>query len=493
MEIKEVSEKLLEKGYTLLSKEYKSNKDVLEFSKDGYIYCCSYNCFTRTYNPKKWGISNKYSIQNMNLFLEKNGYTCRIVSKEYNYNDLELRCECGEIYRATFNNILANKSIYCKNCAILKRARFFIKQEKELVFEKYGYKLIEDYTNGTDYLYFIDKDGYYGRASSDSLVSYNGTYLKFSLKNKYTLENVRRFIELNSLNCKLNSTEVFDMRDEKLEFICNCGDIYELSVNTFLSTKKDKCNKCSIKNVSDVRILNMKDYIDSLLKDFELTPMDKINTKTEEVYCIDKNGYYVKTSISAIEDRSNPSSTIFHICNKYVIENIKNYIKINNIDCELLDTEYKGKKQKIKFRCKCGNIFYKRIYDFKSRGNTYCKDCGKINVKSKIELLTKDWLVSNNIENIGEKTFFGCRDKYLLPFDFYLPNHNICIECQGLQHYKAIDYFGGIDRYNYTVKHDEMKKNYCINNNIKYLELSYLDFKDNTYIEKLENNINKLR
>lgn len=30
-----------------------------------------------------------------------------------------------------------------------------------------------------------------------------------------------------------------------------------------------------------------------------------------------------------------------------------------------------------------------------------------------------------------------------LPFDFYLPYYNTCIEYDGVQHFKPIDYFGG--------------------------------------------------
>ena len=83
MNIEEVRNKFLENGYNLLTKTYKSNKDMLEFEKDGYIYYNSYNGFTRAYNPKKWSISNPYSIQNLNLFFKENGNTCRVLSKEY--------------------------------------------------------------------------------------------------------------------------------------------------------------------------------------------------------------------------------------------------------------------------------------------------------------------------------------------------------------------------------------------------------------------------
>ena len=47
------------------------------------------------------------------------------------------------------------------------------------------------------------------------------------------------------------------------------------------------------------------------------------------------------------------------------------------------------------------------------------------------------------VEYEREYTFLGCKDERLLPFDFYLPEYNTCIEIQGKQHYKSVDFFGG--------------------------------------------------
>lgn len=70
--------------------------------------------------------------------------------------------------------------------------------------------------------------------------------------------------------------------------------------------------------------------------------------------------------------------------------------------------------------------------------------------------------------------------------DFYLPDYNVAIECQGIQHFKPIDYFGGIARFNQTLKMDKRKNFLCKENNIKlyyysnifnenYIDIIYLD------------------
>ena len=101
-----------------------------------------------------------------------------------------------------------------------------------------------------------------------------------------------------------------------------------------------------------------------------------------------------------------------------------------------------------------------------------CPECNESHGEKQI----RQWLSDNNIEYVPQKTFNDCKNKKSLPFDFYLPDYNICIECQGKQHFEIIDYFGGEERFNYTKKHDNIKKEYCDNNNIK---LVYIDYTEN--------------
>lgn len=59
--------------------------------------------------------------------------------------------------------------------------------------------------------------------------------------------------------------------------------------------------------------------------------------------------------------------------------------------------------------------------------------------------------------------------------DFYINVHNkeYVIEFNGKQHYEPIDYFGGIEKYNEQILRDTILREYCVNNNIKLLEIKY--------------------
>ena len=53
--------------------------------------------------------------------------------------------------------------------------------------------------------------------------------------------------------------------------------------------------------------------------------------------------------------------------------------------------------------------------------------------------------------------------------DFYLPDYNIAIECQGLQHFELVEYFGGEKAFQNTLKRDERKKELCVKHGVKLL------------------------
>lgn len=84
-------------------------------------------------------------------------------------------------------------------------------------------------------------------------------------------------------------------------------------------------------------------------------------------------------------------------------------------------------------------------------------------------------LIMHNIIFEKQKTFKDCVYEGMLRFDFYLPIENLVIEYNGIQHYKPVDFFGGEKELLHRQKLDNIKKQYCKDHNISYLEISYKD------------------
>jgi hypothetical protein len=58
--------------------------------------------------------------------------------------------------------------------------------------------------------------------------------------------------------------------------------------------------------------------------------------------------------------------------------------------------------------------------------------------------------------------------------DFYLPEYNVAIECQGLQHFEPIEHFGGIERFVKQIENDKLKMEKCNEQKVKLLYFSNL-------------------
>jgi len=129
--------------------------------------------------------------------------------------------------------------------------------------------------------------------------------------------------------------------------------------------------------------------------------------------------------------------------------------------------KYLGNKRKIKIICKKHGIFEQKPREHKNGAE--CPKCRESKGESKISQI----LEKNNIKYLREKKFKNCKDKQQLPFDFYLPNYNFCIEFDGKQHFESVKYWGGEEGLKYTQSHDKIKNQYCHDNNINLLRIKY--------------------
>lgn len=70
------------------------------------------------------------------------------------------------------------------------------------------------------------------------------------------------------------------------------------------------------------------------------------------------------------------------------------------------------------------------------------RGCPRCNGSS-MEAMVGKYLQQHKINYIPQKSFPDCRDQRPLPFDFYLPDYNILIEYDGEQHFSPVN-FGGV-------------------------------------------------
>jgi hypothetical protein len=137
----------------------------------------------------------------------------------------------------------------------------------------------------------------------------------------------------------------------------------------------------------------------------------------------------------------------------------------NKYDYSLV--QYTNNRAKINIICPKHGIFVQVAKSHLSGAG--CPKCSVL--YSKGEEKIEKYLKRYNIKFISQHKFNNCKgEKHKLPFDFYLPNHNICIEFDGKQHYEPLH---GLPQFNKRLIRDKIKTKYCIDNNIKLIRIPY--------------------
>ena len=132
---------------------------------------------------------------------------------------------------------------------------------------------------------------------------------------------------------------------------------------------------------------------------------------------------------------------------------------------------YTSAHDKIKILCPIHGGFYQTPNDHVEK-RAGCPDCKE----SKGEVKIKNELNKRCFSFKFQHKFDGCFLFKKLPFDFYIPSLNLCIEYQGKQHYQPIKFFGGVKALKKQQKRDQIKRNFCRKEGIDLLEISYKDF-----------------
>ena len=141
----------------------------------------------------------------------------------------------------------------------------------------------------------------------------------------------------------------------------------------------------------------------------------------------------------------------------------------------VLETEYINAYTKVILRhTVCDYLWHVEPQKYKNDGIKcpYCRKRLSAGEKKVSEVLNE-----HNISYINQHTFPDCKHIALLQFDFGITDEsgNIVsvIEFDGIQHFEPIEYFGGEKAFEISKVKDQIKNDYCKENNIPLLRIPY--------------------
>lgn len=270
---------------------------------------------------------------------------------------------------------------------------------------------------------------------------------------------------------------------KKVFAICDyCGEEfytqYALITNGRKVIQKDCCSHCTGKKASEVskRKRAIK-YIGIARKICEENGYTLLTTEDE--YTDIKMNIHFVCPIHGEQVMSLDSFIRGHRCEpcsyeeradglRHDIEYVKERIESVNGNKWLNPEDYKSSVDRnLNIECSCGNVFTTSFVNYDKHNVNTCFSCSC--KESKGEQCIREFLTLNEIDFEQEKRFYDCRDVKPLPFDFYLPQYNLIIEFDGIQHFEEVHNRD----YETTKKHDEIKNKYCTLNGIDLLRIPY--------------------
>lgn len=262
---------------------------------------------------------------------------------------------------------------------------------------------------------------------------------------------------------------------EKVVITCKKHGDFEQSPSSHLYG--NGCPKCKAEKSNET----LKATYDDIIKKFKEAHGDKYlyedNFNFENMHSKIKiicpiHGEFIQEINSHIRGRGCPKCSKKFMDTEYFIE-CSNKIHNNKYDYSL--SEYKNPKEYVKIICSKHGVFYQApTKHLSGQGCPYCK---RSLLEEKVDVI----LTEMSIDHIQQKKFDWLG---LQSLDFYLPEYNIAIECQGMQHFKPLEIFGGENGFINRKILDEKKLELCEQHS---LPLYYIN-----YNEDIENKISKI-
>lgn len=390
---------------------------------EGYDYMITVASILRSdkkgYRHCKFHAKNPFTIKNIQQYFKMNDFTCELLSTQYVNagSKLTMRCECGSIFEASWSSVISGKK-YCNFCS--KSKRFDGMYDYTSAIREHcnamGYTLLTQYIHrGKDkFDYVCNKHKEKGVQTS-------------SYDQMITSHRGCWYCGRESIGISMRS-------DEKkfVEAVQRAGMIY---VGVDYNNDGKRYKKANIHYLCPRHIE----------KGVQTTHYNNIvRSRGRCKYCAGRE----RTK----DDMQKELDTL-------------------NRDADVL--EYDRYDVPATFRCRICNSVWTTQPSYLIHGSR-CPHCTRSNFEREVSNILTRW--GYNFKE--QYTFQNCRDKYPLPFDFYLPEFGVLIEADGEHHFIPVRRGSMNDSeaamaLEHTKFHDDIKTAFCKQNGLQLIRIPY--------------------
>ena len=401
---------------------------------------------------------------------EKHGDKYDYSNVDYKYNKTKVCIICpehGEFWQAPHHHTKGQGCPKCKGEATSKRCRLslsdFIKKSIEKHGNKYNYDKVKYENNSTKVCIICHEHGIFYQTPHGHLKGQGCPKCGQIVRNDSNRLSLSNFIKKanEKHNGKYDYSKVIYVNNyTKICIICPKHGEFLQTPSNHLSGKG--CPKCKADKTCERLILSKEDFVKKANKihhdKYNYSKVEYDGALTKVCVICPEHGEFWQTPNSHLNSTGCPK------CSGNYIPTTEEWITSANEKHNGKYDYHKVKyvKSTIKVCIICpehGEFLQKPTYHIQGQG------CPKCNL-SHMEHDVMNYLDERGIPYDYQKRFDWLGRQSL---DFYLPDYNVGVECQGEQHFFPVKYFGGEKTFKKTLERDKRKKLLCEKHSIKLL------------------------
>ena len=414
-------------------------------------------------------------------------YDYSLVEYKNMRSDVKIYCKkCKKYFYQNARNHLGNHG--CKDCGneiikqkLSKTTEQFIEEAKKVHGNKYDYNLVNYKNNRTKVkIYCKNCKEYFFQTPKQHLRGCGCTIEADNIL-KTTEQFIKEAKKIHGDNYNYSLVE-YNGAKTKIKIICNtCKNIFLQEPANHLNGQR--CSYCfgtpkktTEQFIEEAKLVHGNKYDYSLVE---------YNGRTENIKIICKKCNYIFDTVPY--DHLNGYGCCPVCCQSLRVDTVVFINKARIVHGDKYDyskVKYINAHEDVEIICPKHGAFFQKAYIH--LGGYGCKKCAETLGESKIRVYLEK--INKDYEYI--KYYDDLKDKSKLSYDFYVPDNNLLIEFNGIQHYKFNTHFHrDVHEFHTQLHHDWLKRKYAKDHNINLLIIPYWNF-DN--IEKiLEDNINE--
>lgn len=415
----------------------------------------------------------KFTIEQIKKFVERNS-DCKLLSGGYINQDAKMKfqCKCGNIFETTFSGFKNKNKRQCSKCGQENRIKKRRKSHKEFclqVQELIGneYSVLGKYKNNcTKILMKHNKCGHSYEVTPSNFLSGKRCPNCFGTPKKDTEQFKKEVFEKWGNEYKILGK--YKNNDSKILIEhTKCG--FKWFTTPINLLEGHGCPKCSNNIKKDTEMFK-KELNKINTNIIVLGEYENANTPIKVKCLLDGYEWY-PTPSNLLKNNKCPRCSNRE---RYTTKTYKDKIFELYKNKYTVLSEYINSKTKITVKHnKCGHTW--KVVPSSLIYGYGCPKCNESHGEKKI----CSYLDENKITYISQYKFQNCKSKRELPFDFYLPKHNVCIEYDGEQHFKPFRFANrekAFKKLRMTKIRDQIKNQYCKENGINLIRIPYTEF-----------------